>query len=685
MGDGSGGPPPFQSEPDRFLVCGLGSLGQHCVVFLKRFGVRVSAIELEAREDWEIPRLREHIDRLIIGDCRRSDILTAANIAIHRAVLLVTSDDRVNMEAAFEARLQNPGIRLVVRSAKQNLNRLLSQELGDFIAFEPKELSAPAFALAAMGEGMPACFRMDGVLAQVIRQVAAAADPLVGKTLYSLNTPNRRVLSHHTPGGAPFRAFNAWHPETTVKPGDTVVFIHIDIQKHRPVTQSGSPFSRIFERLMAHAALIRGSGGAGLRSFFRNGFQDQTRRVAIVCGLTILGLLLFGGVLFFNFGPGISWVDSVYATIGLLLGGYTDLLGAEFRFEQPVPWWLRLFGLALTLMGTVFVGVLYALMTQALIGTRFRFSRRPRIPAQGHVVVIGLSHFGRRVVARLLEFQKAVVGIGGGDDGAPQEPSVNVPCLSMGPGGMDAVLNQAHLDGATSVIAVTRDEMENLEMALMAQRLNPDMTLVIRTYHPRFSESLARLFPCARVLCVSALAAEAFVAAAFGEKVAQLFRLDDQTIIVTEYTVEPHDTLNGLMLSEVASGYGVVPILLASPVQGADAIWMPPEDHRLSPGDILFVLATMEGLRRIELGTLLPRQCVVRVNGVRKALMAFARFEGANVIARISGCDMGSARDIMERLPAELPQPVYRHQGYLIVKMLKNSLVDAELLDLHRP
>ena len=41
---------------DRFLVCGLGSLGQHCVIALREFGVQVIAIEkqITIEADWEI-------------------------------------------------------------------------------------------------------------------------------------------------------------------------------------------------------------------------------------------------------------------------------------------------------------------------------------------------------------------------------------------------------------------------------------------------------------------------------------------------------------------------------------------------------------------------------------------------------------------------------------------------------
>jgi phosphoglycerate dehydrogenase-like enzyme len=58
------------TDPTDFLVCGLGSLGQHCVVALKEFGVPVRAIDLTNKEYWNIPELPDLLDQLLIGDCR---------------------------------------------------------------------------------------------------------------------------------------------------------------------------------------------------------------------------------------------------------------------------------------------------------------------------------------------------------------------------------------------------------------------------------------------------------------------------------------------------------------------------------------------------------------------------------------------------------------------------------------
>jgi hypothetical protein len=63
------------------------------------------------------------------------------------------------------------------------------------------------------------------------------------------------------------------------------------------------------------------------------------------------------------------------------------------------------------------------------------------------------------------------------------------------------------------------------------------------------------------------------------------------------------DTLNGLLLSEIAYGYQVVP-LLHQRVNQKYPRPMPSDDVRLVVGDRLIVLATIDGLKRIERGEL---------------------------------------------------------------------------------
>ena len=186
---------------------------------------------------------------------------------------------------------------------------------------------------------------------------------------------------------------------------------------------------------------------------------------------------------------------------------------------------------------------------------------------------------------------------------------------------------------------------------------------------------MAQLFPYTQVLCASALSAEAFAAAAFGENVVSLFRLYYQTILITQYTIEVGDTLNGLLISEIAYGYGVEPILYQRSSTDPPKA-MPSEDIRLQVGDRLFILASIRGLRRIEQGQLAERQWQIKVEA---ALAQDACFDGAGEIARITGCDIGVAREFMTHLPSVFPQRLYRRQALRLVRRLVRLRIKAQV------
>ncbi|MEL6320732.1 MAG: NAD-binding protein [Cyanobacteria bacterium J06626_14] len=672
---------PQPAETDFVLVCGLGSLGQHCVVMLKEFGVTVSAIEQDIPQDWEMPSIPAFLEHLWQGDCRQSDLLLKAGIKQCRAILLVTDNERANLEAAFAARLLNPTVRLVTRSAKQNLNHLLNQQLGNFIAFEPTQLSASAFALAAIDESVLGFFDHQDQLFQVIQHVIDERHYWRGtRKIHELNTRMRRVLMHlphdeRSPDGLfslNFQQFHHWEPNTTIQAGDVVITIEVT---HPLMLASQSEGDNELPEPSSWQTKIK----EGLQQL--NGFeaiqrlwsssdpQDQIQRVALICGMTVIVLLVTGTILLRLFYPNTSVINAFFATAVLLLGGYGDRFD-DFQIDIQIPVWLRLFGLLLTLAGTAFVGVLYALLTEKLLTLRLQFlEKRPPIPSQNHVVVIGLGRVGRRVVDLLQRFRHPLVGI---VEHLPDEDTLSqIPLVT---GNLNAALEKVNLHSAQSIVAVTENELQNLELGLMVHDANPNSRLVIRTYDQRFSDRVAQLFPYAQVLCASALSAEAFVAAAFGENVLSLFRLNPQTVLVTEYNIEEGDTLNGLLLSDVAYGYGVVPLIHRRAGTSVDTI-MPSDDTRLRVGDRLIVLATIEGLKRIEKQELAPRQWQL---SVEKLLVSRATFDGASETALISGCTMEVAHHLMHHVPGTLPQLLYEHQAKRLVRKLRKAQVIAK-------
>ena len=665
-------------QSDHFLVCGLGSLGQHCVVVLNKFGVSVSAIEQIEPRQWEIPHLPSLLTDLVLGDCRDAETLEAAKINQCRALLIVTSNERINAETAVAARSQSPDTRLVIRSGQDNLNQLLREHLGNFIAFEPTQLSADAFALAALGTETQGLFYLntegdsEQQLFRVIkRQIKATDQWYHHRTLQELNTQKRKVLAYQ-----PFLSsqlsclFYDWHPEQVLKAGDIVVYIQIDdflttdsfLLDHQPQKRKAPPQKITISFLRKQ-----------FKKLYKRVLKLPVRRVAFLCGGIVISLIAIGTLILWWSVPNTTFLSSFYATVVLLLGGYADLFG-ELEASDKIQWWLQLFSLSLTLAGTALVGVLYALVTEALLSSKFELSqRRPPLPEQDHIIIIGIRRVGRRVARLLLDLKQSLLGI-------PLNSEFDHNTLPEMPilfGNLKESLSQAHLEGAKSVIVGTGDEMLNLEISLTIHRINPDCQLVIRTFEQRLSENLSQLLPQAIILCAYSVAAEAFAGAAFGENIIKLLRLNQQTVLVTEYEIEEEDTLNGLLLADVAYGYNVVPILHQK--EGQIVKFMPLDDVRLGVRDRLVVLATMEGLKRVEVGQLNTRDKVWQVE-IQQAPTSDALFEGGNILVRIIGCSLNEAREMMSNLPTVIPIRLYYHQAQRLIRELRKVRVQANII-----
>ncbi|OUL24134.1 NAD-binding protein [Nostoc sp. 106C] len=672
-------------QQDLFLVCGLQSLGQHCVAVLKEYDVKVNAIEDVQPKHWEVPEVPSLLERLIIGDCRQPSVLEQAGIRQCRSILLVTRNERMNIEAAFAARRLNPQVRLIVRSDKQNFNKLLYENLGNFVAFEPTHLCAHAFALTALDSEAIGYFTLEGQLLQVIEHQVQPKDSwCIAKPVHRLNLTTRRILSHTPVSSNPLLELFEWNPEAEVQVGDTLVYIDVayelalseqDPKKYHRQKWQWQQFLQSIKPKNLLQKIVR-----FWQSYYQS--QNQIRRIATIYAITVLILWLVGIVLYRLYYPEITLQEAFYATAILLLGGYGDLFGGvEFASQaQPsdhMPWWLRLFSLGLTLTGQAFVGVLYALLTDALVTSRFHFfNSHPPIPQRNHVVLIGLNQLGQRVAAILQDLNQPLVGIH--PTNLDQQSLADMPLIV---GNAIEALPQANLSHAKSIVLVGDDNMENLEIGLMAHAMNPASRLIIRSQDRHFSDNIAPLFPYAQVLCGAALSAEVFACAAFGENVLSLFRLSDQIVMVTEYNIEEGDTLNGLLLSEIAHGYSVVPILYQKYRQDNYSLMLW-NDVKLEAGDRLIVLATSRGLQRIEWGEMLPRLWQVQI---KKALSKNALADGAEEIALITGCSFATARQWMNNLPGVLPTPLYKYQAQSLVRELRKVQVLASLIFIDQP
>jgi voltage-gated potassium channel Kch len=84
---------------------------------------------------------------------------------------------------------------------------------------------------------------------------------------------------------------------------------------------------------------------------------------------------------------------------------------------------------------------------------------------------------------------------------------------------LPASLKAANIEKAEAVLAVTSNDMTNLEIALTAKGVVPQLPVVVRSEDPRFALMVQQVFDFERVLNPTEMAAPAFAAAAIGGRI----------------------------------------------------------------------------------------------------------------------------------------------------------------------
>ena len=141
----------------QIIVCGLGRFGLNVVEALREAGRQVTVLSdnQTARERWE--RAEAVGARVIEGDFRVPTVRREAGIPAAAAVLLTTSSDVDNLEAALEIRGEAPDVPVVMRHSEPQFARRLEKDFGIAAAMAPAVLAAGAFVEAAMSATTEAC------------------------------------------------------------------------------------------------------------------------------------------------------------------------------------------------------------------------------------------------------------------------------------------------------------------------------------------------------------------------------------------------------------------------------------------------------------------------------------------------------------------------------------------------
>ena len=555
------------------ILCGLGRVGWRVLESVKAAALTVVVIDNTISLD--DPRLKGV--RAIKGDCRQFDVLEQAGIRDAGGVVIVTSDDLVNISTAFLIRKVNPTARIVVRMFNQNLLTRLGLAVNNTVALSVSALTAPLLALAALSGDALGTFKLETSSRQVSEILVAEGSSFAGRRIREIARANRLVALVFSPRNGKPQLLLDIDGDSVLSPGDRLVICGVPGDIHQLLARERGDLFPV----------VRWAGS--VRRWFRTARRTLWEvDLAVKIATPTLFLTILASTLVFRYGLNASWSDGLYSTVSLVA------TGAELHGEKH-PEWAKVFLSILKIAGAALVAAFTAIFTQYLIRAKLGGALEiRRVPDGGHVVVCGLGNIGYRLVGELTDMGERVVAI----DSASDNPFIatvrrNGVATFIGDATVAEVLKQAHAGNAKAVIAATSSELANLEIALLVREMNPKQRVVLRLSDPAFAEAVRDAAKIRYALSVPALAAPAFAAALFGDRVQMLFAAAGRTLVVIEVLVEPNDKfLEGKSLRALTLDYRLLPVALSSCALNEL------KDHHCKAGEKITVVAELSDLER---------------------------------------------------------------------------------------
>ncbi|WP_375478944.1 NAD-binding protein [uncultured Jatrophihabitans sp.] len=565
------------------VVCGLQDVGMRIVEQLRIAGERVVVVDDDAE-----PRLVRLADRLgavhLAASGRRATELEAAGLAGAAALICIDDSDLVNLEIALLAQRLRADLRIVVQLGNEAVGRAVGRVTGPASVLDVASIAAPTLA--------EACIDLRS------RPLSIGGEPFVLREIQARRAGTLRTLFDDL---APVAVVPADGSELVVCPGrdlavqvgDRVFVISTsDDLAARGLLETDEPPVRVRRR---HRPSL-------LRRYISSFVASSERQLRMT--LTALLVVAVWSIVLLRIGyrtvqgGHMSTLDAAYFTTETL----TTVGFGDFYFGNQSTW-LRIWAIALMILGATLVTVVYAMLTNLLVSRRIAQSLGRQLATRmtNHVIVVGLGSVGLRVLEHLIAAHQPVVVLERDEDNRflARARALGVPIV-FGDSTVPASLDAVNLQRARAVAVLTSSDLANIETGLgvddMLGERRTEVPVVLRVFDRDLAETIETSFDFHFVRSTAALAAPWFVGAALGLDIRTTFYIDDLPMLMGVLTVAPEGGLNGKTMSELSARIRVIAISRAG---GARLEYPPRRDTRFAGGDQAYLVGPYEELLQV--------------------------------------------------------------------------------------
>ncbi|MFY1596792.1 NAD-binding protein [Micromonospora sp. WMMD737] len=190
-------------QPERsghVVVVGLGNVGTRVMAQLCDFGVEVVAIDKVPEPRGGALARRLGVP-LIVGDAALEETLQSASVGGCQALVVVSTDDETNLQAALIGRAVNPELQVVLRLFDGHFAERIQQAFGIGVSRSVSYLAAPSFSAALLDRAVIATIPVGRHALLVTEVSVAAGSSLDGRPLAAVGRAESvRLLAHARAG-----------------------------------------------------------------------------------------------------------------------------------------------------------------------------------------------------------------------------------------------------------------------------------------------------------------------------------------------------------------------------------------------------------------------------------------------------------------------------------------------------
>ncbi len=165
-----------------------------------------------------------------------------------------------------------------------------------------------------------------------------------------------------------------------------------------------------------------------------------------------------------------------------------------------------------------------------------------------HIIVCGLGRVGLRIVTQLhaAGYETVAVERDWNSEFVPRVLNLGVPVV-LGDAREATILRQAGIMRARAVVVAINDDLLNVEIALGARGVRPDVRVVLRVFNEELDRNLERALGPNSAFSASAIAAPTCAAAAVSREIDYALKVGDIQLGVAQIVVQKDSQISGFI------------------------------------------------------------------------------------------------------------------------------------------